>query len=125
MILVIMNRDGQMHIFAYRQVDGNYRTVCEKTIARTSRMNTISSDNSFSGLCDACKKQFDLAYYFNLEYNINILRNKNQLQYYTLRKYHQHEMLGPTESYSYLERKNNWPKLARLKKTLRKVKKYE
>lgn len=123
MFVALFLRNGKVHIVSYRQRDGNYRAVCNKTIKPIDRINTLAFDNTFSGICENCKSAYDDMYHSDLEDDKAMAHSSSSNGYTTLRDLHQAEFIGPKNSYENLMEKS-WYKLSKYQRLVNRTKKH-
>lgn len=123
MFIALFLRNGKIHIVSYRQRDGNYRTICNKTIKPIDRINTMASDNTFSGICENCKSAHDEMYLSDLEHDKAMAHSTSSNNYISLRDYHQADFMGPKNDYETLMDKS-WHKLSKYQRLVNRTKKH-
>lgn len=122
MLTVLLLRNGESHIVSYRQPNGNYRTICAKTILKTSRLNTLSLDNTYNGICAICKKHADSMYQDDLN-DFTVMARNNSTFHLARRLEHNRDGIeGPSMTYYDIEDRN-WQRLNKYKKLVPKAKK--
>jgi len=92
-ITILIPRLGLSHILNYRLHNGKWRTLCQMDLPKDPTMTTLSADDTFPGICRACKESHDKYYQDNLEYNLQSARNMVQAHYIYIRDYVQDEMM--------------------------------
>lgn len=98
MFVVLVLRKGDIHIINYRQSKG-YRTYCSKNFSDSLMSNTFAADNTFPGICKACKDIYDDMYQSDLDQDLQMARNGVQMKYYDLLDFHRYEIEGPKAKY--------------------------
>jgi hypothetical protein len=124
MFIALFLRNGKIHIVSYRQRDGNYRAVCNKTIKPVDRINTIAFDNTFPGICEYCKSAYDEMYRSDLEDDTVMAHNSSTNNYVTLRDLHLVDFMGPKNDYETLLEDKTWYKLAKYQRLVKRTKKH-
>ena len=117
MFVFIMDRHDNVHIVDFQQAGNKYRTLCSKVYLQKECITTLAADNTFSGMCDKCKKYYDDMYISDLEYIPRIARSNIQ-DMTTLADYHQLEFLGPKSKYE-MAFDRIWTKLNRAKRYIK------
>lgn len=123
MFVALYLRTGQIHIVSYRQRDGNYRTICNKTIKPIDRLNTLAADNTFPGMCRTCKSDHDSMYQADLDDDPRMARNTSQNDYIFYSKWHHGDFMGPKREYEHLVERT-WYKLVRYQRLITRSKKH-
>lgn len=118
MFVLYINRHNQAHILNFRMQNNALRMLCGKTWPGSGRYITLAADDTFPGICTDCKRRMDTTHQVDIERDLPHAYNNAQSQYRSLRQHHQNGLLGPQDSYEYLEHKKPWPKLARLREQL-------
>lgn len=122
MFVVIILRSGESHAVSYRLTNGSYRTICGKTYAKSASMNTISTDDTFPGMCRNCKSYHDEMYKDDLNYDPRMARSEASSQYKEIPEYHKYDIIGPKAQFEqHFERR--WPKLIRYQRMPQKIRK--
>ena len=67
MFTLLLVKNGPPHIVSYYN-NGIYRTICGENFTKNNKINTLSGDNTFHGICNICRKYFDQMYQADLEY---------------------------------------------------------
>lgn len=67
MFTLLLMRRGPHHIVNY-YTHGIYRTICGESHHKSTKVNTLSADNTFDGLCKTCKHYYDEMYQADLNY---------------------------------------------------------
>lgn len=121
MFSTVMLRNGDIHIINYKLLfkRGQYRTICQKRFHKNMRINTLAAGDVFPGICKKCKSSYEATIKIYREHNIQFLYNKQQLKYYSLQEYHQHNLIGPMAKHI-VSMKRIWPKLNRYKNLITK-----
>lgn len=120
MFVIIMLRNGEIHIVDYRLGNGSYRTICSKTYSKNLQMNTLAADNTFSGTCDTCKSRYDEMYLSDLNYEPRMARNETQFKYQDVLEFHRYDIDGPRVKYEDTISGQWWPKLVKYKRLIQK-----
>lgn len=95
MFTAILSKNKGIHIINFRFGNGTYKTMCGKNFSTNSRINTLSFDNTFNGLCKKCKFFYDDMYSSDLEDYPEISRSITQQRFSSLLFFHRNESLGP------------------------------
>lgn len=113
MFVVIMLRNGEAHIVNNRLGDGGYRTVCYKAIAirKDWTINTIAADDTFPGLCQKCKTDYDEMYLSDLNEEPTMARNETQMKYEDIVEFNRRNYVGARVLYEDVAVRRWWPKL--------------
>lgn len=65
MFTILLTRQGPIHIVNY-YTNRTYLTICGKNYHKSVKLNTLSADNTFQGICHNCKHYYDEMYQSNL-----------------------------------------------------------
>jgi hypothetical protein len=123
MFIALFLRNNDVHIVNYRQGDGSYRTICNKTVRLSGKLNTLAVSNTFPGICRICKIDYDKSYHSNLEKFTALSHNVWQSVITYLRSSHYNEFLGPKNmAESRIERR--WGKLSKYLRITNRKNKY-
>lgn len=122
MLTILMLRNGENHIVSFRRPNGNYNTICGKMIVKSPQINTISADNTFTGLCPNCKKDSDSMYSDDLNDFTIMARNNSTFHLSRRLEYNRDGIQGPDVTYYDIEDRN-WYKFNKYKKLIPKAKK--
>lgn len=113
MFVVLQLRNSEIHIIDYQSAAGCCRTVCGKVYDKSSHFNVFGIDNTFSGICDNCKK-----YYEKILINSNSRNIKsNVYNFETMLNFINHEYIGAKAKYS--RQIKSWTKLNKLKRLVK------
>lgn len=80
MLVALIERNGKSHILAYKAPNGNYSSICGHRFPKPSKLNVISIDGTFPGMCIHCKKQMDSILEQNLKYAPRYVRSRTQMK---------------------------------------------
>lgn len=122
MYLVLILRDGNIHIVNYQTSNGGYKTICSQNFSKKMRMNTLMVDNTFPGICDLCKKDCDDMYQYDLDHNPTIAYKRKTFAHEDIVGYHRFDLIGPKVKYENIMDKN-WSRLNKYKRLLNRNKK--
>lgn len=122
MFVVLILRNGDSHAVAYRLNNGGYRTVCGKSFTKDLKMNTISSDDTFPGLCKNCKSYHDEMYRDDLNYDPRMSRSEASTRYTDVLVYNKLDIIGPKAQFEDVSDRR-WPKLIRYQRIPQKIRK--
>ncbi|SRR5260370_11018435 len=118
MFIVLMPRLSIPHILSYRLSNGGWRTICNKILPKDATMITLSADNTYPGICRACKKRQDDDYKEELNYDPRVARNSYQSGLYYIADYITDNIISVEDIYSYLNRRK-WRKLEKYKSVVK------
>lgn len=121
MLTILLLRTGEQHVVSYRQPNGSYRTLCGKVVAKSTLMNTLSADATYSGLCDICKKHADSSYEDDLNDYTAMVRNQSTAHLPRRLEYNRSGIEGPQMDHYGVESRD-WHTLNKYKKLIPKAK---
>ncbi len=98
MFIFIMSRSNETHVIDFKNVQGKYRTLCGKTFHQKQNITTLGSDNTFSGICQTCKRYYDEMYFSDLNNDVRIVRSTIR-DSSSLLTYHRYDFIGPKATY--------------------------
>ncbi len=108
MITILLLRNGECHINSYRLTNGNYRTICSKTVEKNSQANTLAADDTFPGTCSICKRYYDEMYRSDLDYAAAMARNESTNNLRSTLEYNRSGIIGPESDYMGMETREWW-----------------
>ncbi len=108
MLTVLLLQNGECHINSYRLTNGNYRTVCSKTVDKNSHANTLSADDTFPGTCTTCKVYYDEMYRDDLDYRASMARSMSAINLQSTLEHHRGNLAGPQAEYYDFEKRTWW-----------------
>jgi len=84
--IVVMQRNGEMHLADYCSIWGSKFTLCKKIFFKRDIINTIALDYPIHFICNECKNKYEFVYN-SLEFNsINDISKTGSLLYSLQRK---------------------------------------
>jgi hypothetical protein len=119
---IVIMRNGTIHAISYRLTNGSYRSYCGKVLSRNLRMNTLSSSDTFDGMCRNCKSICDEVYRDELNHDLQMVRNSVQFKYYDTIEFQRLDIEGPKAQYEDLT-VHHWAKLIKYQRLIQKSKK--
>lgn len=108
MLTVLLLQNGECHINSYKLSNGNYRTVCSKTVDKQSHVNTLSADDTFPGTCPTCRRYYDEMYQDDLDSKAAMARSMSNINLKSTLDHHRANIAGPEADYSEIEDRGWW-----------------
>jgi len=121
MIIVLLLQNGECHISSYRQTNGNYRTICSKTVDKNSNTNTLSADDIFPGTCSICKRYYDEMYSEDSSSKSALVRLSSTSSLKSVLDHHRAGVAGPEIDYYDIDERR-WYKLSKYQRLIPKAK---
>lgn len=111
MFVLILGRHNEAHIVDYKNIQGKYRTLCDKNFHQNQSITTLGADNTFNGICPICKKNYDEMYISDLNDDVRIARSM-PYNHSSVLSFHRHDFMGPKANYEPVWGRA-WTKLSR------------
>lgn len=67
MFTLLLIRSGPPHIVNFYS-NNSYRTICGESFTKNNNINTLSADNTFTGICNKCKGFYDKMHQADLDF---------------------------------------------------------
>lgn len=125
MFILLLERNGEMHIIDYKSPRGFYRSICSKIVYQNELVETLALDSSIDLICRDCHEMYNEMYLSDLNIDTSMARSGQQHYLNYLYSNNKSQDLGPEADYRFLLKKNrNWSKLNKYKSLISKKNKY-
>lgn len=117
MIILVIDRDDNLHLVDYTPPSGNKFTICGHVYRKKDIVTTLALDNTVHNICRTCYEDYETMYGDDLEFDPRMARtsmNKKLRENYFDLSY---EFLEPALKYYDMTRRH-WEKLVRYRRKL-------